>query len=93
MKNNRKDIDHFLIELDEFANENMEVLSEDNIFDFMIPFKAGVPSSFGPKDSLSLDTLIPYINKSHKITKWTSIRRGSNYLRRVAYKMDYILFI
>lgn len=90
MKPKRKDIDNFLIELDKFVWKNTEVLSEDNIFDFMIPFKAGLPSSFWPKDSLSLDILIQYINKSFKISWGTRNRRGSNYLRRVAYKMEYI---
>lgn len=90
MKAKRKEIDNFLIELDKFIWENIEVLSEDNIFDFMIPLKAGVPSSFWPKDSIDLKVLIPYINKSFKISWWTRNRRGSNYIRRVAYKMEYI---
>lgn len=90
MKNKRKDIDNFLIELNKFTWENIEVLSEDNIFDFMIPFKTGVPSSFWPKDSLDLKILIPYINKSFKIASWTRNRRWDNYLRRVAYKLEYI---
>jgi len=90
MKNKRPDIDEFLIELNKFISEHWDVLSEDDVFDFMIPFKTGVPSSFGPKDSFLLDSLIPHINKSHKIKWWPRTRRGSNYLRRVAYKIAYI---
>jgi hypothetical protein len=46
MKTKRQKIDYFLVELDKFISENIILLSEDNIFDFIMPLKITTPSSF-----------------------------------------------
>ncbi len=87
----RKKIDVFLIELDLFINKYLEVLTEDNVYDFILPLKMWKPSTFWPKNNIPFLTLHRLINKSNKgknFALW--IRRNNNFLRRVAYKLKYI---
>lgn len=92
MKNSRPKVDIFLIELDKFIKRYQDVMSEDQLIDLIIPFKIGKPSSYWPKESIPLSTLEPLINKAQKskYDKNPRVRRTSNYIRRVAYKLDFI---
>ena len=87
MRNNRKDIDNFLIELNLFMRKNIRLLTEDNIFDLIFPLKTGVPSTLAPKDEIMLQSLVMYINT--KGQRKIKAKRTSKYVRRVAYKLEY----
>lgn len=88
---NRKEIDNFLIELDNFIDKYLTVLNFEDSLDFMLPFKLWSASTFWPKNKIEFKVLVKLINKSRKYRGWKmSIRRSDNFVRRVAYKLKYI---
>lgn len=90
IKNNRKEVDNFLIELDKFIDKNINLINEDELFDFILPLRAGLPSSFWPKDSIDFLILDKLINKEEKKGVKKKVIRWSNFTRRVAYKLEYV---
>lgn len=89
MKNNRKEIDDFLIHLNKYI-ESKE-LNEKQKLDLVIGFRIEKPSTFWPKKVIPLSAITELINvaQRNKYREWIRTRRWSNYLRRVAYKMEY----
>lgn len=91
MKIKREEIDNFLIELDKFIEKNKAVLTLEEVFELMLPFKVAIPSTFWPKNDIPLSTILPYINKQARSRYWDTYKknRTSNYLRRAAYKTEF----
>jgi len=87
-RNPRKEVDNFLVHLNLFMRKNSKILTEDNIFDLILPIKAVLPSSFAPTDELELQSLVSHINNTTTRNK-TKTRRKSSYIRRCWYKVEY----
>ncbi len=87
-RNPRKEVDNFLLHLNLFMRKNSRILTEENIFDLIFPFKAVKASSFAPTDELELQSLVSHINSATTRNK-IKTRRKSNYVRRCWYKIEY----
>jgi len=89
-RNSRKEVDLFLVELNIFIGKYIDIFSKEEIFNLMIPFKSWVPSTCWPTLPLKLDNLVPMVNKTKHNSDAVRSKRGSNYVRRVGYKLQYI---
>ena len=91
MRRNRIEIERFLWKLNHFIENNKSILHEEDLLKLILPLKSWVPITFQPRTKTLFTTLAWLVNKTKKgiDNDEKKTNRTSNYIKRVAYGIDY----
>lgn len=88
----RKDIDNFLVELDKFIWEYKWIIPDidlDTIFCMIFKIHKNTNKNTNSKSNIKLDNILSFVNYYSMTHNRISIKRKENFVRRVAYWIEY----